>query len=391
MLHDRRFDFRHIAVLALVALVSISCKTTPKSADPPPIPDLATVMPDVARDVGRQLGRSTGERTLAIDPLIDPVGQQTNATRRVQTEFAAALPPAARGVTIVPFTSENIDQSKLIGTGTLEPAGEVDLYKLNLSITDRASGLVIAHTVARFRQPGLDTTPTPFYAEAPSSVIDRPTTGYIATANTETGKPADAVYIDQIPTAALLTTAISAEEAGRYQEALDSYAKVAARRDGQLPRTFQGLYLTNMHLGRTAPAEEAFSKIVALGLATNTLQIKFLFQPNTTTFVQGTSASAVYPMWLRQIARAAQANKTCFNIVGHSSKTGTAELNRSLSLRRADSVQSQLPTDLRRSSCTIGMGFDQTLIGSGTDDARDALDRRVEFEVVACTELKCTR
>ena len=67
------------------------------------------------------------------------------------------------------------------------------------------------------------------------------------------------------------------------------------------------------------------------------------------------------------------------------------ELERTLSLRRADSVQSQLPADLRRSSCTVGMGFDQTLIGSGTDDARDALDRRVEFEVVACNELKCTR
>jgi outer membrane protein OmpA-like peptidoglycan-associated protein len=341
--------------------------------------------------VARQLGRSTQDRSLAIDPLIDPVGQQTNATRRVQQEFATALPPAARGVSVVPFDADGVEKSTLVATGTLEPGGGPDIYKLNLSITDRNSGLVIAHTVARFQQPGLDTTPTPFYAEAPSSVIDRPTTGYITTANTDAGKPADAVYVDQIPTAALLTAAINAEEAGRFQEALDGYTKVAARRDGQLPRTFQGLYLTNMHLGRTAAAEEAFQKIVVLGLATNTLAIKFLFQPNTTTFVQGANAAAVYPMWLRQIARAAQANKTCFNIVGHSSKTGTAEVNKTLSLRRADSVQAQLPADLRRSSCTVGMGFDKTLIGSGTDDARDALDRRVEFEVVSCTELACNR
>jgi outer membrane protein OmpA-like peptidoglycan-associated protein len=33
---------------------------------------------------------------------------------------------------------------------------------------------------------------------------------------------------------------------------------------------------------------------------------------------------------------------------------------------------------------TIGMGFRQNLVGSGTDDAGDALDRRVEFKVVQC-------
>lgn len=32
-----------------------------------------------------------------------------------------------------------------------------------------------------------------------------------------------------------------------------------------------------------------------------------------------------------------------------------------------------------------GVGFRDNLIGSGTDDASDALDRRVEFEVVACS------
>ena len=30
------------------------------------------------------------------------------------------------------------------------------------------------------------------------------------------------------------------------------------------------------------------------------------------------------------------------------------------------------------------MGYRENLIGSGADDASDALDRRVEFKVVAC-------
>jgi outer membrane protein OmpA-like peptidoglycan-associated protein len=31
-----------------------------------------------------------------------------------------------------------------------------------------------------------------------------------------------------------------------------------------------------------------------------------------------------------------------------------------------------------------GMGFRENLVGTGTDDARDALDRRVEFKITGC-------
>jgi len=31
------------------------------------------------------------------------------------------------------------------------------------------------------------------------------------------------------------------------------------------------------------------------------------------------------------------------------------------------------------------MGFRQNIVGSGTDNAVDALDRRVEFKIVPCT------
>ena len=31
-----------------------------------------------------------------------------------------------------------------------------------------------------------------------------------------------------------------------------------------------------------------------------------------------------------------------------------------------------------------GVGYTQNLVGTGTDDASDAIDRRVEFKVVEC-------
>jgi outer membrane protein OmpA-like peptidoglycan-associated protein len=33
---------------------------------------------------------------------------------------------------------------------------------------------------------------------------------------------------------------------------------------------------------------------------------------------------------------------------------------------------------------SVGMGFRENIVGSGTDDLRDALDRRVEFKVRSC-------
>jgi outer membrane protein OmpA-like peptidoglycan-associated protein len=32
----------------------------------------------------------------------------------------------------------------------------------------------------------------------------------------------------------------------------------------------------------------------------------------------------------------------------------------------------------------VGMGYRENIVGSGTDDLRDALDRRVEFKVRSC-------
>jgi outer membrane protein OmpA-like peptidoglycan-associated protein len=144
--------------------------------------------------------------------------------------------------------------------------------------------------------------------------------------------------------------------------------------------------MANMKLGRTAEAEEAFGKIAALGLATSNLAVKILFRPATTEFM---GDAPVYAMWLRQIARAAQASDLCLNVIGHTSKTGTEQGNRVLSLRRAQAMRERLVREapaLGRGQRvrTEGKGWDETIVGTGTDDLRDALDRRVEFKVVGC-------
>ena len=87
-------------------------------------------------------------------------------------------------------------------------------------------------------------------------------------------------------------------------------------------------------------------------------------------------------MWLRQIARESTRREGCMNIVGHTSRTGPEPVNDALSLQRANFVRQRLaveaPARWPRKTKTSGMGFRQNIVGSGTDNAVDALDRRVD-------------
>jgi hypothetical protein len=56
-------------------------------------------------------------------------------------------------------------------------------------------------------------------------------------------------------------------------------------------------------------------------------------------------------------------------------------------MQRALAIQHRLETlapDTVSRLVSSGMGFRENLVGSGSDDLRDALDRRVEFKVRNC-------
>src|SRR5215472_10414930 len=61
--------------------------------------------------------------------------------------------------------------------------------------------------------------------------------------------------------------------------------------------------------------------------------------------------------------------------------------SRWVSLQRAVAIQQRIEAQAPQTKGklqSVGMGFRENLVGSGTDDLRDALDRRVEFKVRGC-------
>ena len=329
---------------------------------------------------------------IAVDPAIDGnTGQQTIASKALDSRLLQRAADKFAQFDVGAVNSTTLGKAQYVLAATLTPIdaakGASGTFRISLSLTDIKTGFVVAQAVARIRSEGVDTTPTAFYRDSPSLTKDRVVEGQIRTAQTPTGGAADEVYLSRLPINALIGEGSKLYEAGNYAEALRYYESAAARPEGQQLRVLNGLYLTNTQLGRSDEAEKAFAKIVSLGLATNSLSVKFLFRPGSLDFLADPKVSGPYNMWLRLVAREAAASKACLTIVGHTSHTGAEQYNDKLSKDRAIAIQRRIEAQAAETAgrlVSVGVGFRENLVGSGTDDLRDALDRRVEFKVRNC-------
>jgi outer membrane protein OmpA-like peptidoglycan-associated protein len=335
-----------------------------------------------------------GKRSVALDPMIDASsGQQTGATQMLERKVTERMTARSDLVEILAFQSANLSKAQYLLTGTLvrdkgTHAGQGrGPLQINLALTELKSGNVVAQASAVARDEGLDHTPLRYYQDSPVLVKDKVVDGYVRTSAMPPGQPADNYYFERIAVATVIVDANAAYNAERYQEALSKYRAAGGMTGGDQLRTLNGIYLANTKLGRVAEAEAAFGNIVAYGFRFSQLDVKFLFNPGSTVFWSDPKVSSAYGMWLRQIAKEGNAAKVCMNIVGHTSKTGSDGANDALSLQRANAIQQRLASEagtLAARVKTSGMGFRENIIGSGSDNAVDALDRRVEFKIVGC-------
>jgi outer membrane protein OmpA-like peptidoglycan-associated protein len=333
----------------------------------------------------------TPKRGIVLDPMLDMItGQQTETTllfeRRVTQRMGNKFPQFE----FLPFTSSSLTHAQYLLTGTMsrmpsEPTKPI--VRLSLALTDLRTGIVVAQASALAIEENLDSTPSRYYKDSPVLIKDKVVEGYAKTTTTLPGQKADPYYMERIGAATVISEATSLYNAERYQDALGQYETALATPQGQQLRAESGVYLTNMKLGHAGEAEEAFGRIVALGIAYNELGVKFLFAPGSVEFWSDPKISGAYPMWVRQIARTMMASNSCMTVVGHTSHSGPASVNEALSLKRAATIRQKLAAEqpaLASRTSAEGMGFRQNIVGSGTDNSFDVLDRRVEFKIVPC-------
>ena len=333
---------------------------------------------------------NTPRRSIVLDPMLDMItGQQTETTllfeRRVTQRMAAKFPQFE----FLPFQAANLTKAQYLLTGTMTRVTTEarSTVRLSLALTDIRSGMVVAQASALARAENLDATPSRYYKDSPVLIKDKVVEGYARTTATPAGQHADPYYMERIGVGTVISEATTLYNAERYQDALGQYQTALATPQGQQLRAESGLYLTSIKLGHVAEAEQSFGRIVALGIAYNELGVKFLFNPGSVEFWSDPKISGAYQMWLRQIAGGTVAAGSCMTIVGHTSKSGPAAINDALSLKRAATIRQRLTDEQPVLTTKIkaeGMGFRQNIVGSGTDNGFDVLDRRVEFKIAPC-------
>jgi hypothetical protein len=361
----------------------------------PPVPLADAIAKAPADLLAAAPAAGTAARPVLIDPMVDGVsGMESTATRNMVTRLGELLRKQRPDLQVQPISPAALQRGPLVLVGTFTPINLAgarvpkDAYRICLALADLGSGKVVAKGAALSTLDGVDLTPTRFYQESPTWLSEALTEAYIRTCEgTNVGDPIHPVYRQGIAAAAQIYDGITAFDAGKYREAIDAYRRALALPQGTQLRALNGLYLAHYRLGDMAGATEAFGKIVEFGLERQRLAVKFLFRPGTAAFVAEPELSGPYPMWLEQLARQGAKGSACLEVVGHTSRTGAEPINERLSLLRAETVRNRLVAiapPLKGRTLADGVGSRQTLVGLGTDDLRDALDRRVVFVVRPC-------
>lgn len=357
----------------------------------------STAVQDAVQKVFSKAPSGSVRQSVVIDPLIDGMsGAQSSATQTMGSQLAGLLHTDYPRFDVKAFSAGNAGESPYVVIGTFtgvnkerKTKGERVAYRICLALIDVKSGKVASKAKVFSAAEGVDVTPKAFFRDSPAWIPDPSAQAYIRSCQaTKPGDPVDPLYLSQLGASAMITEAIDAYDRGDQQQSHELFIRAAKTKGGDQLRTLNGLYLTSWGLGKFQQATEAFGRIVDLGLAGGRLAVNFPFGPGSTDFVPLGGALGQSNLWLTQIARGAESREDCLEIVGHTQRGGTETRNQSLSLQRAEYVmrrlEAEVPT-LRNRIIATGQGSGQNLIGSGTRDARDSLDRRMEFKIMKCT------
>lgn len=396
-----RASFLGCMVYALASLAGCAPVTAPVQGTQPPAVTAVSFPDAVLNAANGVFSGALASTSLAmprqivvIDPLVNGVtGEQSAATRQIQDRIVALAREKYPRFDIQPFTAAAVAKGAHVMVGTFTPvnaqgqtAGTREAYRFCLVMIDLKAGKTIAKSVARARPEGVDATPRGFFRDSPAWTSDPSVKSYIDTCQaTKVGDPVSPVYVNGIVTASIVSEAIEAYDANRYQEALNLYTTAQKTPAGNQLRVYNGLYLAHWKLGHNELAAEAFGRVVDHGLRNNALGVKILFRPGSTALSNNPGLNSPYDMWLRQIAARGARGGTCLQVTGHSSPSGSAVVNEQLSQIRAEYVKDRLEADspaLRGHVIATGAGAKANMIGTGADDPSDALDRRVEFKVL---------
>ena len=203
----------------------------------------------------------------------------------------------------------------------------------------------------------------------------------------EDGAPTGSEEQTAAQAGALLAAGKRLQAQGRCAQALPAYEAAARLSGPEQGPALAAAYLCQRQLQRVKAAEAAFGRYLEQSVAQGRIPLRLLFEPGRIDYLKDARISGSYPMWLRELARVLRNGQDCLTLTGHAGPSAAEQQAPDLGRWRAQAVQRQLealaPTLAGRIAAEDA-AKSPALIGTGSDDLRDALDRRIEFQLRRC-------
>lgn len=285
------------------------------------------------------------------------------------------------------MTPENLSKAQYVLTGVIDfshpktlestdkPAG--DYFHVAATVTNNTRYETVAQSEAWLSGQNLDHTKPLGYQESPMYIKDE----------SQSGQQAQQKGYEAVSTDDLLTQAEKAYENEDYPTAARLFNLAAERYDGRIMRTYAGLYETYLKLEDTQAAEETFHHLLAVSIKENNkLNLKLLFSAHSIEFINDEALREQYTRWLKQIGDYFSQTNLCIQIEGHSSRTEDFQLALTRAQRVEKLIRVNAPALLYKLKA-VGKGAKENVVGSSSNDLRNAIDRRVEFIIVDCSQI----
>lgn len=332
---------------------------------------------------------SPRQKVIPVDEFFNVHSAEISSSgHALQQQLATVLTQQLSPLQFSPLNSKSVANAQwvVLSSYATPKAGEAaqsgKWVRLQIALAETATGdtLIRVDTFLDAKQFNAD--PTRFFKDAPMFLTDQ---RHREKVDVMSGQKRPLNQVLQVHST--FTEAIAAYEAGRYAEAEQGFSMVHKLAPDH-PGALTGLYQTYWQMGRKAEAEQAFAKLVNVGIDAGALSVKLLFKVASTEYVDSPDLVAQYRLWLKSIGQGVVAKDRCVDVNGHASKSGASDFNSRLSLQRAERIVTQVvqaTPPARTRFKAIGKGYEDAIVGTGADDASDAIDRRVEFRVKGCT------
>ncbi|HHB92660.1 MAG TPA: hypothetical protein ENK59_05550 [Thioploca sp.] len=385
------FKFRLI-IFVLVTVILSSCSSTPNKESN--YLEFKTGITQLINSLISDLQRfNIFVDTIVLNPFLDiDNGQIIQASLDIEKLMIAEVKSNFYEINLVRISPQALTNAKYVLNGIIvhetNKSASKKHYKISASIVDLTTNLVVTKRTVYIQNSGLNYKPTPSYQDNPMYFKGKILQDIISSVTSPIGNKVDTDYYNFIEIKALLITAQTAYDNGKYKQAYKLFNNILKKPGGKIIEIYGGLYAVAFKLGNLKEAETNFGKMVDIGMRQGILPVKFLFKTNLTDFLDIPELKQQYNIWLQQISKYLRINSDiCIHIIGHTSISGSYKYNKVLSKSRANNIQKRMSKIFRgiiQRSKTIGKGSDEIIVGTKPDSNENAIDRRVEFKIVDC-------